>query len=219
MADSQEAPLPKPPSVPTLMSWLVPLTKSRRKMSVALFVSPSMMSLAALSNSANWPLVESAVGMESPVPGPVPLKLMLTSTVVPLVRSRRNTFILGGTWFRNGLLVPLKTRLFARLANRTKRPSGVMIGRQESPPAPAGGVEAESTAETSCSGAAGDERATQRAKMKKTAVRRIEKTFFISVFQVNDQGSQTDSTMPASCPPGQGRVPKECLIDMRTSEP
>ena len=77
------------PLLPALMSVVTPLTTSRRKIWLVpdgLFVTKL---LAVLSNSANRPLVEMALGQESPLPPSVPARSMLTRVVVPLVRSAK----------------------------------------------------------------------------------------------------------------------------------
>jgi hypothetical protein len=80
--------------------------------------------------------------------------MVLTSVVVPFVRSRRNTFSRGGNGVRNGVLLVVRARLFAVLVKRMKRPSELRMGATESPPPLAGGTMAVSATETSCKGLA-----------------------------------------------------------------
>src|ERR1035437_3783995 len=55
------------------------------------------------------------------------------SVVVALVRSRRNTFNGGGDTVAIRAPLGITTKLSAELANRTNRPSGLMMGEPESP--------------------------------------------------------------------------------------
>src|SRR5438045_2078166 len=133
-----------------LTSTVVPLTRSRTKMSVAPLVSPGMRLPAALSNKTYRPLVEMLAGNESPSPPPVPFVLTLTSVIAPLERSRRKTFIRGGEDGVSGaLLASSAVRLLAVLEKRTNRPSGLTMGTAESPLPPAGAA-AGSLTEPSC---------------------------------------------------------------------
>src|SRR5256885_8588595 len=107
-----------------LTSTVVPLTRSRTKMSVAPFVSPGMRLLAALSNKTYRPLVETVAGNESPSPPPLPFVLTLTSVMAPVERSRRKTFIRGGGDGGSGaVLAPHPGRVFAVLGERAKPPT------------------------------------------------------------------------------------------------
>src|SRR5260370_20557666 len=138
MEELRETPLALPRLVLVLTSKVAPFTRSRTNTSVKLLVSPATRSLALLSKSAKRPLVEIPTGKESPLPPPVPAKLRLTSVVVPFVRSRKKTFILGGNRSGMALLLLSRTRLFAVLANRTHLPSGLLIRSHETPLPPAG---------------------------------------------------------------------------------
>jgi hypothetical protein len=84
----------------------------------------------------------------------VPARFTLTNVVVALLRSREKTFSRGAN--SAGMAAPLVItgRSLAELANSTKRPSGLAMGRPESPFAEAGGATAGSLAETSWSGSA-----------------------------------------------------------------
>src|SRR5436309_15781665 len=117
MAEPEEARLPTVPLLFALTSKVWPLTRSRTKISVALFVSPETRSLALLSNKAYWPFVERAMGQELSLPPPVPEELMLTSVVMALLRSRRKTFRGAGETAGIGLFAAITTRLLAVLAN------------------------------------------------------------------------------------------------------
>ena len=119
MAELRETPLPLHPFVFTLTSVVVPLTRSRTKTSLALFVSFATRLLAALSKSTYWPLVEMPTGRESPLPPPVPARLMLTRVVVLLAQSRRYTFRPGMVRTGIGAPLPITIRLFAVLAKST----------------------------------------------------------------------------------------------------
>ena len=88
MAASREGPLPGEPFVLTLTRVVTLLIISRTKTSPVPLVSPPTRSDAALSKAMNWPLVEMALGKESPLPPPVPAELTLTKKVVPACRSR-----------------------------------------------------------------------------------------------------------------------------------
>ena len=128
------------PLLPALMSVVTPLTTSRRKIWLVpdgLFVTKL---LAVLSNSANRPLVEMALGQESPLPPSVPARSMLTRIVFPLVRSCKKTFMCGVNRVGMGIPLLLMARLLARLANKIYLPSALMTGAKESPLPPAGGA-------------------------------------------------------------------------------
>ena len=58
------------------------------------------------------------LGVELPVPDPVPFKLMLTSTVMLLARSRKKTFSKAGNFEGREFVPPSATRLLAELAKR-----------------------------------------------------------------------------------------------------
>src|SRR4051812_43861597 len=122
-----------------------------------------------------------AVGMEFPLPPPVPALLMLTRVVDPATRSRRKVFNFAGKTFGNGRpLMPL-TRLLAELEKTTKRPSGVMSGDQESPLAPAGGDRLGSRAEMSCNGA-GNATIAERKRITIVPPQENETTFLITIY-------------------------------------
>ncbi len=102
------------PSVATLTRSVVPLWRSRTKMSSYPFVSPAMRFEAALPNATNRPSAEIEAPRLLPFPC-APAESTLTRSVVPVWRSRTKTscapFVSPGT------------RLVAPLANATKRPS------------------------------------------------------------------------------------------------
>src|SRR5882672_4191126 len=108
------------------------LATSRTKMSLALFVSFATRLLALLSNNTYRPLVETPTGHELSFPPRVPERSTLIKVVVPLVRSRRKTLRGAGLTARRRLLVPGPARLLAALANKTNRPSDVIMGPSES---------------------------------------------------------------------------------------
>src|SRR5581483_5459723 len=123
--------LPTLPLVETLTKVVVPASKSRRKTSVVLLVSPATRSGASLANTTNRPLVETIGPGRFVLPPPMPLVFTLTSVVVFDRQSRRNNSL-------ENKLLPLAVRSFARLVNSTNRPSGVNTGATESPLPPAG---------------------------------------------------------------------------------
>src|SRR5512138_3595322 len=139
MVALREAPFPATEFVLALTSTVVPMTMSRTNTSAALLVSPITRSPAVLSKTAYRPLVDKSTGRESPFPPLIPVRLTLTSFVVPSTRSRRYTLRLGGISKGMGRPFVVCTRLLAALENSTNRPSGVITGDQESPPPPAGG--------------------------------------------------------------------------------
>ena len=93
---SRDSPLPEEPLIPTLTSDVVPSTVSRKKISPTPFVSLSARSGASLSKRTYRPSAETPHGHESPFPPPVPVKFTLTSEVVLLVWSTKNTFSFAG---------------------------------------------------------------------------------------------------------------------------
>ena len=144
---SKDSPLPNPPSVATLTSRVVPVIRSRTKMSLTPFVSPATRSLASLSNTTKRPLAETWPHRESPLPPPVPLALALTRTVVFHERSRRKRFT-------TDRLLPPGTRSLAALEKTTNRPLGVRLGATESRLPPAGSCTAGFRMEMDCTDAA-----------------------------------------------------------------
>src|SRR5882724_2160312 len=109
------------------------------------------------------------MGTESPFPPAAPLRLMLTKVVVRLVRSRRNTFSSGIESAGIELSLVATIKLFAVLANRTYRPSELMMGNHEFP-SPVVPVNEGSTFDTSCKGAPDPEKIN---KLIKSAARRL----------------------------------------------
>src|SRR5664280_2357584 len=128
---SVEGPFPKPPSTATLISRVVPVTTSRRKISVPsqkkfLLVSPATRSLASLWKTTYRPLAETWPRTELLLPPPLPLRFGLARMVVLAVRSRKYTF-------RTAWELPPGSRSFAELENTTNRPSGETVGPVEIP--------------------------------------------------------------------------------------
>ena len=128
MVASREKPLPTEALVLTLISVVVLLTVSRTKMSLAALVSPATRSEAVLSKTTNWPLLEMALGKESPLPPAVPAALTLASRVIPVCRSRRKTFMRDGKSCGIGCPARPEIKLAEVLAKSTYRPSGETMG-------------------------------------------------------------------------------------------
>src|SRR6185503_5567378 len=119
---------------PTLTSVVVPDCKSRTKTSGIWFVSPITRLVAALTKATYRPSDVRTELRETPLPL-LPLAVVLTSTVVPLTRSRTKTSL--------ALLMSPVTRLLAALSNNTYRPfDDIAAGIEFSFPPP---VPAEST--------------------------------------------------------------------------
>ena len=163
------------PLVLTLISVVVPATKSRRKTSEALLVSFETKSLAALSKTTNWPLELIVGACEAALPLPAPDSLTLTSIVLPSRRSRTNT--------SNEPLLSLVTRLPAALTKTTNRPSALTPGLWQSAAAPADCANGKATGAT-------NELANDEVTTARTAPRDKEKCAHIFMLQ-----GRTDSLL------------------------
>src|SRR6185437_6516353 len=105
------------PSALTLTSELVCVCKSRTKMSLLLLVLLATKSRALLTKATKRPFPLMAGSPEKPFAVPVPLLFTLTSTFVPVCKSRTKM-----SWFPFPSFV---TTLSARLVKATNRPSAL----------------------------------------------------------------------------------------------
>ena len=197
MTAELEAPLAHEPLVPTLTSTVLPLPRSRRKMSLALLVSPGSKSSAQLTNSAYRPSAERPAGIESPSPPFVPMKFTLTKMVVPLVRSRRYTLRRWKPEGTMGALLLVSTRLPPVLAKSTNLPSALRQGFEESPPPARLGEAEASKAEIVCNGSAAALHTARALSADQTALRYLENGVCISGFP-SGRCRRRDSTKSGS---------------------
>src|SRR5439155_11154741 len=116
------------PTVLLLTATLAEACRSRRKTSNFAFESPTTRFATELWKDTQRPssLICRSPSQITDLPAKLPLlaELRVTSEVVPVAVSRTNK--------STALLVSLTARSLARLAKRTKRPSGVMMGAPDS---------------------------------------------------------------------------------------